>query len=114
MRTPSVGYRAGILNSDGDEKSKRGGSSDSKHDGSGGETVHWVSGVDGDGELVNDGRGDEWHGSAKLKKLSHEENEFSSVWLGATKSESSHASGCSGSSGRVSASGCESAISEDL
>ena len=85
----------GILNSDGDEKSKRDGSADSKHGGCGGETVHWVSGVDGDGELVNDGRGDEWHERSKLKKFSHEVgNGPSSVLLGAAKSESSHGSGC--------------------
>ena len=57
--TPSVGYRAGILNSDGDEKLKRGGSSDAKHGSSGGESDHRVSGVDGEGELVSDGTGDE-------------------------------------------------------
>ena len=49
----------GILNSDGDEKSKKGGSSDSKYGSSGGERHHWVSGEDGDGELVNDGIGEE-------------------------------------------------------
>lgn len=103
----------GILNSDGDEKSKRGGSSDSKHGSSGGETAHWVSGMDGDGELVEDDRGDEWHGSSKLKKSSHEAgNGPSSVWLGDTKSESSHVSGCSGNSGRVSVS--ESATSRGI
>ena len=103
MWMASVGYRVGTLNSDGDERSKRGSPNDSQHGGSGGETVHWVSGVDGDGELVNDGK-DEWDGSSKLKKFSHVGKGPSSVWLGVTKSESSHASGCSGSSGRVSAS----------
>lgn len=106
MRMASVGYRVGILNSDGDEKSKRDGSSGSEHGGSGGETVHCASGVDGDGELVSEGRGDDWHGRSKLKKFSHEvDNGLSSVWLGVTKSESSHAFGCSGSSGCVSPSG---------
>ena len=49
----------GILKSDGDEKSKRGGSSDSKYCSSGGESDHEVSGEDGDGELVKDGTGEE-------------------------------------------------------
>lgn len=72
MSTPSARYKAGILNIDGEENSKRGGSSDLKSGSSGGESDHWVSGVEGDGELVNDGRVDEWHGSSKLKKPSHE------------------------------------------
>ena len=94
MRMASVGYRVGILYNNGDEKAKRDGSSDSKHGGSGGETVHWVSGVDGDGELVSDGREDDWDGRSKLKKFSHEVgNGLSSVWLGVTKNESNHASG---------------------
>ena len=103
MRMASVGYRVGTLNSDGDEKSKRDDSSGSEHSGSRGETVHWVSGVDGDGELVSDGRGDGWNGRSKLKKFSHEvDNGRSSVWLGVSKSESGHAFGRSGSSGRLS------------
>ena len=68
----SVGYRVGILNSDGDEKSKCGGSSDPKYGNSRGERDHCVSGVDGDGELVNDGRGDEFHENLELNKFSHE------------------------------------------
>ena len=61
----------GILNIDGEEKLKRGGSSESRSGISGGEHDHWVSGVEGDGEFVNDGRVDGWHGSSKLKKSSH-------------------------------------------
>lgn len=57
-----------------------------------------MSGEDGDGELVNDGRGDEWHENSKLKKLSHEvAHRFFSVWPGDPKRESSQASDCSGS-----------------
>lgn len=67
-----MGYRVGILNSGDGENSKRGGSNDSKHGSSGGESDHWVSGEDGDGELVNEGIGEESDGSSKLKKLSHE------------------------------------------
>ena len=54
--TPSAGYKVGILNSDGEEKSKKGDSSESKHDNSGGVSDHKASGEEG--ELVNDGRGD--------------------------------------------------------
>ena len=68
--TPSVGYKEGILNCDGDEKSKRGDSNESKHDNSGGESDHRGSGDVG--ELVSDGSEGEWHGSSKLKKSSHE------------------------------------------
>ena len=102
--TPYVGHRVGILSSDGDKKSKRGGASVSKHGSSEDENDHWVPGGDGDGELVNDGIGEESDGSSKLRKLSHEASHgLLSVWLGASKSESSHTSGCSGNSGRVSA-----------
>ena len=94
-----MGYRVGILSSDGDGKAKRDGSSNPKHGSSGGESDHWVSGEDGDGELVNDGIGEELDGSSKLKKLSH--GSFS-VWQGAVKSESSHVSCCSGDSERIS------------
>jgi hypothetical protein len=70
-----------------------------------------VSGEDGDGELVNDGKGEELDGSPKSKRLSHEADHGPfSIWLGAAKSESSHETGCSGISGRVSAN--ESEISE--
>jgi len=82
ISTPSAGYRMGILNNDGDEKSKRDDSSESKYGNSGGESDHRVSGEEG--ELVKDGRGDEWHGSSKLKKFSHEMGHGPfSVWLGA-------------------------------
>ena len=103
--TPYVGHRVGILSSDGDKKSKCG-ASVSKHGSSEDESDHWVLGGDGDGELVNDGIGEESDGSSKLRKLSHESSHgLLSVWLGASKSESSHISGCSGNSGRVSADG---------
>ena len=104
-----MGYRVGILSRDGDGKAKRGGSSNPKHGSSGGERDHWVSGEDGDGELVNDGTGEELDGSSKLKKLSH--GSFS-VWQGAAKSESSHVSCCSGNSEGTSVD--ESAISDKV
>jgi len=56
ISTPSEGYKLGILNSDGEEKSKRDDSSESRHDNSGGGSDHKVSGEEG--ELVNDGIGD--------------------------------------------------------
>ena len=56
ISTPSAGYRLGILNSDGEEKSKRDDSNESKHDNSGGGSDHKVSGEEG--ELVKDGIGD--------------------------------------------------------
>jgi len=56
ISTLSAGYRLGILNSDGEEKSKRDDSSESKHDNSGGGSDHKVSGEEG--EFVNDGIGD--------------------------------------------------------
>lgn len=68
--TPSAGYKVGILNSDGDEKSKRGDSNESKHGNSGGESDHRGSGDKG--EWVNEGSEGEWHESSKLKKSSHE------------------------------------------
>ena len=68
--TPSAGYKVGILNSDGDEKSKRDDSNESKHGNSGGESDH--RGFGDEGELVNDGSEGEWHGGSKLKKSSHE------------------------------------------
>ena len=109
ISTPSAGYRVGILNSDGEEKSKRGGSSEPKHVNSAGESDHNVSGEEG--ELVSDGRGGVWHGSSKLKRSSHEAgNGPFSVLLWATKRECTHASGCSG--GSVSASAGEFVISE--
>lgn len=99
MSTPA-GYKSGILNSDGDEKSKRGGASDSNDGSSRGESDHWVSGVDGDGELVNDGTRGEWHGSSKLKRSSHEVGGGPfSVWPGAAMNESSNESDRSGNSG---------------
>ena len=70
ISTPSAGYKVGILNSEGDEKSNRGDSNESKHGNSGGESDHRGSGDEG--ELVNDGSEGEWHGSSKLKKSSHE------------------------------------------
>ena len=60
----------GISNNDDEEKSKRGDSSGSKHVSSGGESDHKVSGEER--ELANDGGGDVWHGSSKLKKSFHE------------------------------------------
>ena len=72
IATPCAGYRAGILNIDGDEKSNNGDPRDSKSGSSGGESDHWVSGEDGDGELVSDGIVDDSHGNPKLKKLFHE------------------------------------------
>lgn len=105
---PSAGYRLGILNSDGKEKSKRDGSNESKHDDSGGGSDHKVSGEEG--ELVNDGIGDVWHGSSKLKKSSHEAGDGPfSGWLAPIKRGSARAPGCSGNSGCVFAG--ESAIS---
>ena len=102
ISTPSVGYRVGILNSDGEEKSKRDDPSESKYIDSGDESDHRVSGEEG--ESVNDCKGDVWHGSSKLKKSSHEAgNGPFSVWLGSVKRESSRASGCSGNSVGVSA-----------
>ena len=102
ISTPSAGYKLGILNSDGDEKPKRGDSSGLKHGSSEGESDHRVSGVVG--EFVNDGNGDEWQRSSTLKKSSHEvEYGCFSVWLEAAKRVSSHAPGCSGNSGGVSA-----------
>lgn len=100
ISTPSSGYRVGILNSDGDEKSKRGDSNESKYGNSGGESDHRGSGDEG--ELVNDGNEGEWHGSSKLKNSSHEV-EYGSflVWLGGIKKESTHEP-CSENSGRVS------------
>jgi len=93
----------GILNSDGEEKSKRGDSSESKHDNSGGVSDHKVSGEEG--ELVNDGRGDAWHGSPKLNVSFHEVNDVPfSIWLSAVR-DSTHALGCSGNSGCVFAGG---------
>lgn len=107
ISTPSTGYKEGILNSDGDEKSKRGDSNELKHGNSGGESDHRGSGDEG--ELVNDGSEGERHGGSKLKKSSHEvEHRSFSVWLGATK-ESIHEP-CSENSGRVSVG--RSAISE--
>ena len=58
------------MKSDDVEKSKRGGSNESKQGNSGGESDHRGSGDKG--ELVNDGSEGEWHGSSKLKKSSHE------------------------------------------
>ena len=108
ISTPSSGYKVGILNSDGDEKSKRGDSNESKHGRSGGESDH--RGFGDEGELVNDGSEGEWYGSSKLKKSSHElEHGSFSVWSGATKKESTHEH-FSEKSGRVSVG--ESAISE--
>ena len=91
--TPSTGYRVGILNNDGEEKSKKGGNSRKlKYVNSGGESDHKVSGEEG--EFVNDGRGDVWDGSPKLKKSCHEVGNGSfSVRTGAMK-ESTRASGC--------------------
>ena len=57
ISTPSTGYKVGILNSDGDEKSKRGGSNESKHGSSGGASDHRELGDEG--EFVNDGMVDE-------------------------------------------------------
>ena len=89
ISTPSSGYKVGILNSDGDEKSKRGDSNESKHGRSGGESDH--RGFGDEGELVNDGSEGEWYGSSKLKKSSHElEHGSFSFWSGATKKESTH------------------------
>jgi len=76
ISTPSTGYKVGILNSDGEEKSKRGDSSESEYDSSGGESDH--RGFGDEGELVNDGGEDESHGSSKLKKSSHEVERFPS------------------------------------
>ena len=103
ISTPSAGYRVGILNSDGEEKSKKGGdSSGSKYVNSGGESDHKVSGEEG--ELVNDGRGDVWHSSSRLKKSLHEaDGGPCSVWLGGIKRGSASASGCSGNFVSVSA-----------
>jgi len=99
---PSAGYRLGILNSDGKEKSKKDGSNGSKHDNSGGGSDHKVSGEEG--ELVNDGIGDVWHGSSKLKKLSHEAGDGPfSGWLVMVKEGSTRTPGCSGNFGGVSA-----------
>ena len=101
----------GILDSDDEEKSKGDDSNGSKHVSSGGESDHKVSGEEG--ELVNDGRGDVWHGSSKLKKSSHEIGHGSfSIWLGVMKGGFTHTSGCSVNSGRASVSGP--AISERI
>ena len=109
ISTPSTGYKVGILSSDGDEKSKRGDSNESKHGNSGGESDHRRSGDEG--ELVNDGSEGEWHGRSKLKKSSHEaEHKSFSVRHGAIERVSPHEACCSGNSGHVSAG--ESAISE--
>jgi len=94
----------GILNSDGDEKSKRGDSNESKHDSSWGESDHRGSGEEG--ELVNDGIGDELDGRSKLKKSSHEVEYGSfSVLPGVVRGGSTHVLGCSKNSGCLSASG---------
>ena len=69
ISTPSSGYKVGILNRDGDVKSKRGDSNESEHGNSGGEIDH--RGFGDEGELVNDGSKGEWHGSWELKS-SHE------------------------------------------
>ena len=108
IETPSAGYRLGILNSDGEEKPKRDDPSESKHDNSGGGSDQKVSGEEG--EFVNDGIGDVWRGSSKLKKSSHKAGDgLPSVWLGVVKRGCAHVPGCSGNPGRVSAG--ESAIS---
>jgi hypothetical protein len=94
----------GILNSGGNEKLKSGSSSDSEYGSCGGESDHWVSGEDGDGELVSDGiGGGGLDGSFKSKRLSHEADHGPfSVWLGVAKVSRATVSGCSGNSGRVS------------
>ena len=97
------GYKVGILNSGDNENSNSGGSSDSKYGNFGGESDHWVSGEDGEGELVNDGIGEKRDGSSKLEKPSHEVDHGPFlVWPGVMKSESNHGSGWSGNSGPIS------------
>jgi len=89
---PSAGYKVGILNSDGDEKSKRGDLRKSKH-----VSVSWNSEGGSDcmesgeeGELVDDREGG-WHGSSKLKKSSHEaEHGSCSKQHGAANTVSAH------------------------
>ena len=104
ISTPSAGYRAGILNSDGEEKSKRADPSRSKDANCGGESDHKPS--EEEGELVNDGREVVWHGKPKLRKSSHGAGHGPfSVLLGSTKTVSSCTPGCSWSSGSASASG---------
>lgn len=93
ISTPSVGYRAGILNSDGEEKSKRVDPRGSKDANCGGESDHRLS--EEEGEFVNDGREDVWHGNSKLKKSSHGAGHGPfSVLLGSMKRASVWAYGC--------------------
>jgi len=103
ISTPSVGYRAGILNSDGEEKSNRVDPSKSKDANRGGESDHKLS--EEEGELVNDGGKVAWHGNPKLEKSSHGAGHGPfSVLPGPPKTVSSCTSGCSWNSGSVSAS----------
>lgn len=110
ISTPSVGYRAGILNS-GEEKSKRVDPSKSNDASRGGESDHKLA--EEEGELVNDGREVVWCVNSKLEKSSHGAGHGPfSVLLGSTKTASSCIPDCSWDSRSASTSGP--AISERL